>query len=84
MENGSNESRTEKFNQAIRGVVVLSLTFGLIYGFIITKVVSTETFVVIASVVFTWWFKSRDEKQLADTALAKVATPPTPTPEGRP
>ena len=55
-------SRTERFNQLVRAIVVLAFTFGVVYGFVVSKVVSTESFLVIGSVVFTWWFKSRDEK----------------------
>ena len=73
-ENGNGHTRTEKFNQVIRGVVVLVLTGGLTYGFVVSKVVSTETFAVIASVVFTWWFKSRDDKD-ADKAPPKAPEP---------
>ena len=81
MENGNGHTRTEQFNQIIRGVVVLVLTLGLTFGFIVSKVVSTETFAVIASVVFTWWFKSRDEKEPAEKAQTKA---PEPALEGRP
>lgn len=72
------ESGVEKINQLVRAVVVFALTFGLVYGFVVSKVVSTETFVVIASVVFTWWFKSRDEN------ATKADTKPnaSPTPQG--
>lgn len=59
--NGSQTTRVEQLNQLVRAVVVLAFTFGVVYGFVGSKVVSTESFLVIGSVVFTWWFKSRDE-----------------------
>ena len=80
--NGACVSRTEKFNQLIRGVVVLAFTFGIVYGFVVSKVLSTETFVVMASIVFTWWFKSRDDEKKKDAVVDAPLnpSPPPPTP----
>lgn len=64
---------TEKFNQLVRAIVVLALVAGLIYGFVVTKVVSTESFLIVASIAITWWFKNEDEKKKAD-----VKASPTP------
>lgn len=58
-------TNTEKFNQLIRGVVVLLLTIGFIYGFVISKVVSTESFAIVMGIAMTWWFKSSDAKDEA-------------------
>ena len=68
-------TRVEAFNQLVRGFVVIALTLGLLYGFCITKVLSTETFVVISSVVYTWWFKSRDDERKEEKKAANGATP---------
>ena len=75
---GNGATRVEQFNQLVRGMVVLALTGGLIYGFVWSKVVSTETFTVIASFVFTWWFKSRDDEKKADVTAKAAAPPPAP------
>lgn len=66
---------TEKFNQLVRGAVVLILVLGFVYGFIITKVVSTESFAIVLGIALTWWFKSRDEEKKPDAK-------PSPTPGG--
>ena len=60
-------TRVEQFNQLVRAIVVLALTFGVLHGFIYSKVVSTESFLIIAIMVFTWWFKSRDEEKKPTT-----------------
>ena len=74
MANGNGApGRMDQFNQAIRGIVVLAFTFGIVYGFTVSKVLSTETFVVMGSIVFTWWFKSRDDEK--KDAAVKAAAP---------
>jgi len=60
---------------------VLLLIGGMTYGFIVSKVVSTESFLIVVSIAMTWWFKSRDEK---GTPLAKPVTPATPSPPTTP
>jgi hypothetical protein len=69
-------TRIEQFNQLIRGIVVLALVFGMIYGFIWSKVVSTESFMIVAILVFNWWFKSRDDEK--KDAVVKAAPPAEP------
>lgn len=64
---------TEKFNQLVRAIVVLALVAGFIYGFVVSKVVSTESFAIVLGMAITWWFKNEDEKKKAD-----VKTTPTP------
>lgn len=60
-------TRVEQFNSLIRGLVVLMFTATICYGFVVTKVVSTETMAVMGSVVFTWWFSKRDDEKKAET-----------------
>lgn len=60
-------TRVEQFNSLIRGIVVLAFTYAICHGFIVSKVLSTETMVVMSTVVFTWWFKSRDDEKKAET-----------------
>ena len=70
------DSRIEQVNQLVRAIVVLAFTGGIVYGFVVSKVVSTESFLVIGSVVFTWWFKSRDdEKKRANGAASSPGQP---------
>lgn len=68
-------TRIEQFNQAVRAVVLLALTGGFIYGFIVSKVVSTESFAIVFGIALTWWFKSRDEEKKMN---GKPHTPPVP------
>lgn len=69
--------RTESFNQIVRGAVVLALVGGMIYGFVVSKVVSTESFLIVANTALVWWFRSRDE---ARPALPAKPTTPGGTP----
>jgi hypothetical protein len=67
-------TRVEAFNALIRGMVVLVFTLTIAYGFVVSKVLSTETMVILANTVFIWWFKSRDdEKKTADAKPAPVS-----------
>lgn len=70
------ETRTEKFNQLVRAIVVLSLVGGFLYGFIVSKVVNTESFSLVLGIAITWWFKSRDEQQQEKKNGAPPAPPP--------
>ena len=77
-----NGSRIEQFNQLVRGIVVLLLVGGFIYGFVVSKVVNTESFAIVLGVAMTWWFSSRDKKQADDatkSAAQPPGAPPTPT-----
>lgn len=74
------DSRIEQFNQAVRAVVVLALVAGLIYGFVVSKVVNTESFLIIANTAFIWWFKSRDEKNATGARTPPAAPTPAPAP----
>lgn len=82
MENGQATDRIEKFNQTVRAAVVILLALGFVYGFIVSRVVSTESYAITFGIALTWWFASRDKKQDADekAALAKAATSTAPTP----
>lgn len=71
-------TRPEQFNQIIRGAVVLMLVAGFIYGFIVTKVVSTESFAIVLGIALTWWFKSRDDEKKDAAAKANGAPKPEP------
>ena len=64
----SGETRIDKFNQLVRGAIVLMFTSTICYGFVVSKVVSTETMAVMASAAFAWWFSD-----------PKKATPDKPT-----
>ena len=76
--NGNGPTRIEQFNQAVRGIVVIAFTAAICYGFVVSKVLSTETMVVLANTVFIWWFKSRDDEKR--TAEKPSAPAPTLTP----
>lgn len=70
--------RVEKFNQAIRGVVVLLFTGTICYGFVVSKVVSTETMAVMASTAFTWWFSNKKDEEKKPPAKNGATPPPAP------
>lgn len=74
------DSRIEQFNQSVRALVVLLLVGGMVYGFIVSKVVSTESFLIVASTAITWWFKSRDEKVSVGKPLGPAPAAPGPPP----
>jgi hypothetical protein len=61
----------EQINQLVRAFVVVAFTLTICYGFVVSKVLSTETMVILANTVFIWWFKSRDDDK--KTADAKPA-----------
>lgn len=67
---------TDPFNQWVRGGVVAILTIGFFYGFVITKVVSTESFAVMYGVVLGYWFGSG--KRTDDAKAAAISSPATP------
>ena len=55
------QSRVDQFNSLVRGVVTLALTFGFVYGFILSKVVSVAAYIGIFGAVSAWWFASRTQ-----------------------
>lgn len=65
------------FNQGVRGFVVVLMTAGFLYGFVVSKVVSTESFAVVYGSVLAWWFASGKRSDDAKNA-AVTATPPPP------
>ena len=69
-------TRVDAFNALIRGFVVLAFTAAICYGFVVSKVLSTETMVVLANTVFIWWFKSRDDEKKATTKPTNGASAP--------
>ena len=69
------EGRVEKFNQLVRAAVVIMLAAGFMYGFIVSKVVSTESYAITFGIAMTWWFASRDKKQSDDAMAAQVKPP---------
>lgn len=73
-------SRVDQFNSLVRGVVTLALTFGFVYGFIISKVVSVEAYIGIFGAVSAWWFASRTQ---ASRAGDTKPTNGTPVPENK-
>ena len=69
-------TRVDQFNSLVRGVVTLALTFGFVYGFIVSKVVSVEAYIGIFGAVSAWWFASRNQASRAsDVKLANGAVP---------
>jgi len=52
----------EKINTYVRPIITVALTAAFIYGFIVAAI-TADVFVPIASMVITWWFKSRDEQK---------------------
>ena len=76
-------TRIEQFNQLVRALIVLLLTGGFLWGFIITKVVNTESFSIVLGLAITWWFKSRDDEHRAGKTNGPPAAPiPPPTTGG--
>lgn len=72
-------TRVEKFNSLVRGVVTLALTFGFVYGFIVSKVVSVEAYIGIFGAVVAWWFATRHQQNRStDNAAPKSGTPSPP------
>lgn len=69
-------TRVDQFNSLVRGVVTLALTFGFVYGFIISKVVSVEAYIGIFGAVSAWWFASRTQATRATDAKPSNGTPP--------
>ena len=59
------QGRVEKFNSLVRGFVTLALTFGFVYGFIVSKVVSVEAYIGIFGAVVAWWFATRQQPNRA-------------------
>ncbi len=59
-------TRTEQLNQIARTGVLVMLTLGFLYGFVVSKVVSTESFAVVYGSVLAWWFAQGNRKQQAD------------------
>lgn len=53
------QSRIDKFNNLVRGLVTLGLAYGFIYGFVVSKVVSVDAYIGIFGAVVAWWFASR-------------------------
>jgi hypothetical protein len=76
------ESKPDQYEQIVRGSVVVLLTLGFLYGFVWSRVVSTESFAIVLGVAVTWLFKSKDQQQQAkDTkdAVRAATTAPAPT-----
>jgi hypothetical protein len=78
VDSDASPNRIEKFNQLVRAIIVLVLVGGMTYGFIVSKVVSTESYLIVVSIALTWWFKSRDEKNGEKLAPSKPEAPPPP------
>lgn len=74
-------SRLEQINQATRSIITLALTAGVLYGFIVSKVIPPDVFVPLASGVLTWWFV-RDQASATSKEAAEMikAPPPAPVP----
>ena len=67
-------SRIEKFNSMVRGLVTLALMFGFVWGFVVAKVVSVDAYIGILASVTAWWFASRS--QPTRSTDAKPPEPP--------
>lgn len=84
----------EKFNQVVRAFPLVVLTLAAAWGFVVSKVISTESVLIILSMVYNFWFKADEEKrrtQEMKEAVKAVATPTvvmtpplTPTPPPTP
>lgn len=64
------------FNQGVRGFVVILMTAGFLYGFVVSKVVSTESFAVVYGSVLAWWFASGKRSDDAKNAAIPITPPP--------
>jgi len=67
----------EKVNQAIRAFPLVVFTLVLAYGFVVSKVISTESMLVIAVSVFNYWYNSdqrkRQSEEMKEAVKAAVA-----------
>lgn len=66
----------ERANGAVRALVTLIFAGALVWGYIVSKIVSTDAFVGIAGMVIAWWFRARDEdrQQKAITETVEATT----------
>ncbi len=69
-------SHVEQINQATRSIITLALTAGVLYGFIVSKVIPSDVFVPLASGVLTWWFVRDQATASSKEAAALINTPP--------
>ena len=58
----------EAFNSMVRGIVTLGLTFGLVYGFIVAKLIGAEAYIGVVGSVITFWFVQRGQERAAQQA----------------
>jgi hypothetical protein len=75
----------EKFNQSVRALVLVAMTGGFVWAFVMGKV-SPEVFTTVYAGVLGYWFASREAKAryqeqpttTTTTPSAKIVTGPTP------
>ena len=72
------DSRVESFNSLVRGLVTLALSFGFVYGFVVSKVVSVDAYIGIFGAVTAWWFASRAQATRSTDTKPTNGPPPTP------
>lgn len=57
-------TRVDKFNQTIRGVILLMLAGAFVYAFVVLKdVVSVAEFVIVLTIAMNWWFTKPEDKK---------------------
>ena len=74
------QSRVDQFNSLVRGVVTLALPFGVVYGFIVSKVVRVAADIGIFGAVSAWWFASRTTSSRSTDRPNGPSPPTSPTP----
>ena len=47
----------------VRALISIMFCLAIVYGFV-TKLITSETFMAVAMVAITWWFKARDEEKI--------------------
>ncbi len=79
--NGDQPTRTQTFNQMVRSIITLALTAGVLYGFVITKTISAEVYVPLATLAITWWL-NRDQQAASSKESADLLKTPAPNGNG--
>lgn len=48
----------------VRAIISIAMAGGILYGFIVSKITSTD-FLITAAVAVGWWYLSRDKEKKA-------------------